>query len=267
MTHALTLRGKMALAATSAVASAACASTHSHLTINTGPSPDGPKVIITAGYLPDESLFSIDADGRLLLNAQPLVIDAPDLLDQPGELDGVAASLSLVLTADYYFFAPGDPLQGGDFRWEIARVVPIDGGLARVTWGGFDETYTSFEPEARSGQADRAARSFRTLPGEHNHDQAFTIGSAGLYEITLVAWDAGGLYRDSDPVRFLVNAAGADPRCLANVNADEQVDFGDFLSFFNAFDALDPLVADLDQSGAVDFGDFLMFFNAYDAGC
>ena len=41
------------------------------------------------------------------------------------------------------------------------------------------------------------------------------------------------------------------------------IDFGDFLAFFNLYDALDPAV-DIDGSGEVDFGDFLLFFNLYD---
>lgn len=66
-----------------------------------------------------------------------------------------------------------------------------------------------------------------------------------------------------DDVEFLGIRVPIQP-CNADFNQDDQIDFGDFLAFFNAFDALAP-VADVDASGTVDFGDFLLFFNIFDA--
>jgi hypothetical protein len=54
--------------------------------------------------------------------------------------------------------------------------------------------------------------------------------------------------------------------CAGDINCDEGVDFGDFLAFFNCYDAETPC-ADIDGNPGVDFGDFLAFFNAYDVGC
>lgn len=57
----------------------------------------------------------------------------------------------------------------------------------------------------------------------------------------------------------------ACPINAADLNNDGQVDFGDFLEFFNGYDSSDPLV-DLTGEGEVEFGDFLLFFNLYDQG-
>jgi hypothetical protein len=54
--------------------------------------------------------------------------------------------------------------------------------------------------------------------------------------------------------------------CAGDINCDESVDFGDFLAFFNCYDA-EQSCADIDGNPGTDFGDFLAFFNAYDAGC
>ncbi len=54
--------------------------------------------------------------------------------------------------------------------------------------------------------------------------------------------------------------------CAGDINCDQGVDFGDFLAFFNCYDAETPC-ADIDGNPGVDFGDFLAFFNAYDVGC
>jgi hypothetical protein len=54
--------------------------------------------------------------------------------------------------------------------------------------------------------------------------------------------------------------------CAANINCDTTVDFGDFLAFFNCYDA-EQSCADIDGNPGTDFGDFLAFFNAYDVGC
>lgn len=53
---------------------------------------------------------------------------------------------------------------------------------------------------------------------------------------------------------------------VSDVNLDGASDFGDFLQFFNCFDAFEPC-ADIDGIEGVDFGDFLTFFNGFDAGC
>jgi hypothetical protein len=54
--------------------------------------------------------------------------------------------------------------------------------------------------------------------------------------------------------------------CLADIDNSQEVDFGDFLAFFNCYDQGD-VCAEIDGSSGIDFGDFLAFFNSYDAGC
>jgi beta-glucanase (GH16 family) len=56
------------------------------------------------------------------------------------------------------------------------------------------------------------------------------------------------------------------PPCVADVNGDTEVDFGDFLDFFNCYDTGDAC-GDIDGNPGTDFGDFLAFFNGYDQGC
>jgi len=54
--------------------------------------------------------------------------------------------------------------------------------------------------------------------------------------------------------------------CLADLNDDSHVDFADYLTFLNLYDAGDPK-ADYTGDGLVDFSDYLQFLNYYDAGC
>lgn len=54
--------------------------------------------------------------------------------------------------------------------------------------------------------------------------------------------------------------------CPADINDSGDIDLGDFLDFFNAYDA-EAGPADIDLNGTVDLGDFLLFFNYYDSLC
>lgn len=63
-----------------------------------------------------------------------------------------------------------------------------------------------------------------------------------------------------------VNWVSSNLACPADLNDDATVDFGDFLTFFNAFDTLEG-AADINADDSVDFGDFLEFFNRFDANC
>ena len=54
--------------------------------------------------------------------------------------------------------------------------------------------------------------------------------------------------------------------CRADFNGDGVADLFDFLAFFNAFDAGDPL-ADFDFDGELTVFDFLAFLNRFDLGC
>ncbi|OAB55136.1 hypothetical protein AY599_19165 [Leptolyngbya valderiana BDU 20041] len=54
--------------------------------------------------------------------------------------------------------------------------------------------------------------------------------------------------------------------CRADINGDGALDLFDFLAFFNAFDAGEP-IADFDFDGALTGLDFLAFQNRFGAGC
>ncbi|MDX2148753.1 MAG: hypothetical protein SFZ23_14665 [Planctomycetota bacterium] len=54
--------------------------------------------------------------------------------------------------------------------------------------------------------------------------------------------------------------------CPADFNADDQVDFFDYLDFAASFSTEDPS-ADFNADGQVDFFDYLDFSQAFDAGC
>jgi hypothetical protein len=67
-----------------------------------------------------------------------------------------------------------------------------------------------------------------------------------------------------DNVRLAAEAI--PPLCPGDLTGEGDVDFADFLLFFNCFDQ-DLPCADINGEPGVDFDDFLAFFNAYDAGC
>ncbi|MFN9975815.1 MAG: hypothetical protein ACK58T_38580, partial [Phycisphaerae bacterium] len=165
-----------------------------------------------------------------------------------------------------YFYLTGR-LEGGDFRWEIASIVPVIAGSTRVNWGAFDE-FGAFGVMAASDGATRLLRSFSTPAGDHNHDQAYGFEAAGLYDVTFIAWDASGKFVDAEPltVRFR-----AGPACPSDIDPDGYVDDADFVVFAAAYNVLDcndaamPLdcPADLNADGFVDDGDFVLFASAY----
>jgi hypothetical protein len=79
----------------------------------------------------------------------------------------------------------------------------------------------------------------------------------------------GGIYAlEVRETCHVVNSSPAElvVLCTADIDGDREVGFGDFLAFFNAYDA-GTSPADIDGEPGVDFGDFLAFFNAYDNQC
>lgn len=68
------------------------------------------------------------------------------------------------------------------------------------------------------------------------------------------------------PNDFYIDDLVMEEVCTADITGEGEVDFADFLAFFNCYDTLQAC-GDLTGEGEVDFADFLMFFNAYDAEC
>ncbi len=173
---------------------------HNHITVDTVGGNPGDQVIIRAGYLPAESEFTISG-GRLLHDDVIAVYDVMDQLSQPGLLNGWYAGDELLLTSDFYF-ATGR-LDGGNFQYELAQIVPLSGGPGEIAWGEF--VTGGFVPSAFSTGATRLARSFDTGIGGHAHAQGYALSTPGLYDVTFVAWDSNGRYADSDPVTVRIN--------------------------------------------------------------
>ena len=108
------------------------------------------------------------------------------------------------------------------------------------------------------------------------NDSADLDGDGDTFEVIMIDMDGKPRQSDVTGIADGVNA-GSPPvdrgayetkmkDCLADIDDSTEVDFGDFLAFFNAYDTSGS-DADLDLSGEVDFGDFLLFFNSYDTGC
>ena len=129
----------------------------------------------------------------------------------------------------------------------------------------------------------------------HTHVQYILSSTAGtptpgVYMLTLALDSENTSLEASEPI-FLVFADGVpqqelddavayvrdvlvDPTvdpCPADIDGDDDVDFGDFLALSAEFgrtgcDAADPCAADIDGDGSVDFGDFLALSAVFGAG-
>jgi hypothetical protein len=181
-----------------------------HITVDTAAGKAGDPISIRAGYYQTEAIganrYALDATGRLLHNGNPDVY----VLNQPirtGPFAGFYGSLDetqLELTTNFY--ANTGRLDGGDFRYEITSVTPIPGG------GGVDGLQFGFAaPEeglyAISSDSTRAGRSLDLGVNTLYDDEVMVADRPGLYDVTLVAWDANAKYTDSAPVTFRITVA------------------------------------------------------------
>lgn len=67
-------------------------------------------------------------------------------------------------------------------------------------------------------------------------------------------------------INFDAASAFVGLRCPADLDSSGEVDLGDFLAFFNCYDA-ESSCAEMDAIPGIDLGDFLTFFNNYDGLC
>ncbi|MFO0874915.1 MAG: hypothetical protein U0575_13225 [Phycisphaerales bacterium] len=237
-----------------AIAPAAFA--HNHLTIDTDGFPGG-QTHIVAGYYPDEADFTIE-DGLLLHAGRMAIYATPETLPG-GAFAGWFAGDDLVLTSDYFFF--GGNLAGGDFQFELAAVTPVSGGPADLAWGKVDAG--EFVALALSSAADRPARSFAVGAGGHLHGQVMSISAPGVYDVTLIAWDANGVYVDSEPVTFRIDT-GVSPADLDGNGVVDGADLGLLLGAWGVC-AGDGCPGDLDENGVVDGADMGLLLAAWSA--
>jgi hypothetical protein len=188
-----------------------------HITVDTAAGKAGDPISIRAGYYQTEAIganrYALDATGRLLHNGNPDVY----VLNQPirtGPLAVFYGSLDetqLELTSNFY--ATTGRLDGGDFRYEITSVTPVPGG------GGADGSRFGFAaPEeglyALSSGRTRAGRSLDLGINTLYDDEVMVADRPGLYDVTLVAWDANSKYTDSAPVTFRI-AVAPEPTAAA----------------------------------------------------
>jgi hypothetical protein len=237
-------------------AASVAAAQHVHITVDTFVQEGVPTTLIDAGYNASESAFEIDPTGRLTESGQIAVFRLTDSVMSGGALEGWWAGLAFTLTSDFYFST--GRLDGGDFRFEIAEVDAVSGPAARAAFGTFDGA--SPVVEADSAGADREGRSFPVGAGSHRHGQFQAVSERGLYDVTLIAWDANGAYADSAPVTIRMNS------CAADYDNNGVVDVFDLLAYLDVWFA-EGAEADLDQSGGVDVFDLLQFLDGWFAGC
>jgi len=248
---------------TLAAASAICAATasaraHNHMTVDTPSGTPGDQISIFAGYYGNETFYTI-VDQRLLNNALPAIYYVPDQLAQAGTLNNWFAGDDLVLTSDY-FFATGR-LNGGDFQWEIASVVPIGLIPAIAAWGDFDGS--DLVPQGMSNGATQPARSYDSGIASHDHAQAYAFSRRGVYDLKLVAWDGNGVYTSSAPVTVRFNVGNA---CPADFNQDGRLTVQDIFDFLSTWFSGSPS-ADFNGLGGVTVQDIFDFLSAWFSGC
>ena len=183
---------------------AAAALGETRLTVDTASGSPGDRIVIRAGYNVTTPVHSIDSSGRLLLNGQ---IDVYTLY-LPGTRGdflgfyGTKDETQLELTSDW--FAPTGRLNGGDFRYEITSVQPVPGG------GGSPNVRYGYNApgeglEAFSDGLTRDGRSVELGVGNLYDDEVMYADRPGLYDVSIVAWDANGRYADSAPVTFRID--------------------------------------------------------------
>jgi hypothetical protein len=96
----------------------------------------------------------------------------------------------------------------------------LSGTAGTVGWGEFDHD-GMFAGMASSSAGSRIGRSYDTLAGYHEHEQAAYFTAVGTYDVTVIAWDSNGRYADSAPVtiRFAVVPAPGAIAAIAIVGA------------------------------------------------
>jgi hypothetical protein len=94
--------------------------------------------------------------------------------------------------------------------------------------------------------------------GGHNHDQGYAFSADGLYDVSLVAWDANGVYADADPVTIRFRVGNAPSCAFADLDCSGTVDSGDVAMLLLDYGPCEGCLADLDGSGTVDFGDIAL---------
>lgn len=122
-----------------------------------------------------------------------------------------------------------------------------------------DWQYMSFASGVEAFSPALTVPGKRTLPGWNARQQS----PDGVWSAVLDMGKPASAADVPQDFPFLIQGSG---NCLGDFSGDGMIDFSDYLTFLNLFDAGDPL-ADLTADGRVDFSDFLAFLNLFETPC
>lgn len=218
-----------ALTLVAGLTSAAMAQSHGHITIgNTDGdffAPGSPPAAGVETYeiktyttesltLGSASLIGSFTSQRVLSHGEQLVIklpytagtgSQPGLGNWGGPFDGFYRNAGVTFATDFYTtIAGGGENVGGDGQFEILEVIPLNGSPAAVFGIGGGTTLTFASNYAISDGSDQLLRSFQSGSGQHVHGQRLYLSEKGIYDVTLRAWDANGIYNDSTPITLTI---------------------------------------------------------------
>ena len=250
-------RAHWKLAAVFALWIGAMALAHGHVTVDTLSGIPGDRISIRAGYLPAESAYSIAADGTLMNSAAAWRMNLlTPVTNQPGYIGWYAAT-DTTLTSDF-FFSTGR-LAGGDFRFELEHITRLDGSPAPavIAWCVV-QSNGSLTNIARTDGSTRADRSFAVGAGVHLHGQYLLGDVRGTYRLSLRAWDANGIYSDSDRVTLEVRIG---PALVGDLNGDGIINGADLGVLLGQWGTLGS--GDLNGDGIVNGADLGMLLGAW----
>lgn len=245
------------IASVCALGIGALALAHGHVTVDTESGIPGDRISIRAGFLPAESAYGVAPDGTLILGAVPWRMRLlTTVTTQPGYLGWFAAT-DTTLTSDFYFST--GRLAGGDFRFELENITRMDGSPAPavIAWCVV-QSNGSLTNVARTDGGTRAARSFVVGAGAHVHGQYLIGDVRGTYRLSLRAWDANGLYVDSDPVTLEVQIG---PPLAGDFNNDGVIDGADLGILLGQWG--EAGAADLNSDGVVNGADLGMLLGSW----
>ncbi len=250
-------RAHWKLAAVFALWIGAMALAHGHVTVDTLSGIPGDRISIRAGYLPAESAYSVAADGTLMNSAAAWRMNLlTPVTNQPGYIGWYAAT-DTTLTSDF-FFSTGR-LAGGDFRFELEHITRLDGSPAPavIAWCVV-QSNGSLTNIARTDGSTRADRSFAVGAGVHLHGQYLLGDVRGTYRLSLRAWDANGIYSDSDRVTLEVRIG---PALVGDLNGDGIINGADLGVLLGQWGTLGS--GDLNGDGIVNGADLGMLLGAW----
>lgn len=176
-----------------------------HITIDTAGGQQGDQILTDVGWHMDEDMYSWSDDRRLLRDGEIHEFTF-DLVYAGGAWDGRVYGDGPRLTTDFYY--PTGRTLGGDFYFEIVGVEEVGGGAsAGFGWG--ENMNGMLMNVGESDGATREARSYHAHNNYHMHHQIQSFTTPGLYDVTLVAWDANGRYADAEPFTLRYQVAPA----------------------------------------------------------